>query len=107
MATAGPTGEETGRLFDHDGELVGLTGEAYEDLIRLCESVYRLNPVQPRISIGVVKDTVLDWVRKTYTQEISIDLFPYALPIWNGLLAMFDIWICVAPVGIGEQGHRS
>jgi len=70
---------EIARFFSHDGKRMGFQGEAYKNMVRLCERVQGSNEVRETVSLDAVKKAFFAWVRERYANASADGMTRYVL----------------------------
>lgn len=89
-------GNEVGLSFCHEGKRIGLYQNNYKRLIKLSENIQRLPQISPIISVYFIKDSVFNWMRGKYLNELSCTMVEYVAQACNKGVIESEIWIPLA-----------
>lgn len=96
-------GNEIAVFFYHEGKKVGICGENYKNLVKLSESVQRTPQLSPIVSVSFIKDSIFDWMKGKYLNELSCPMIAYIGQICEEKVVESEIWIPLAHTHIQSE----
>jgi len=96
-------GNETDRYFVCNNRQIGLHGEDYSQFDKLSISVYKIKSIHNKISLSFIKDTIFEWLEKTYTKEIKMNMVDYLIEECEKAIEELEVWIPIAETYIQSE----
>lgn len=89
-------GESVAKYFTYKGKQVGLEGDDYKKLVKLCEAIQKAIKPTSTISRDVIEVQAFEWLDNRYSGNTTNDLIEYILPKLTAEIKEFEV--CV-PIG--------
>lgn len=86
-------GKTVGWLFPHQGDDIGLIGDAYQELLILAGRICAQPDLRETTSEKFITDTVLDWIRGKHAGLVSESLSDYILRQTDRRVKEREIWL--------------
>ena len=88
-------GDEHGFFFAFNGKKYGIFNEKYKALLKLSESISKIQSINDKISQKTIKELIFEWINKKSSREISDSLTDYVLHEAAGKVELQEIWVPV------------
>jgi hypothetical protein len=90
------TGNVTAKAFGQGGQMIGLFGENYLDLVRVAERMQ--TSIHPRglVSVKRLSDLIFDWMKHKYRGTAGYAMTEYVLAECEKLIEELEIWIPIS-----------
>lgn len=89
-------GESVAKYFTYKGKQVGLEGDDYKKLVKLCEAIQKAIKPASTISRDAVELQAFEWLDNRYSGNTTNELIEYILPKLTAEVKEFEV--CV-PIG--------
>lgn len=96
-------GREVAKTFEHNGELVNLHGESYQELRKLARAIQRLRGFRDAVSTDFVVDVVFEWMEERYKHTTTLPMTEYLIDRCREAVEEFEVWIPIANLSVESE----
>lgn len=96
MSRSDPAGNETGKVFRHEGKTVQVVGESYQKITQIARGVQKSPDFRSTVSVRLLIDLIFEWLKGRYRQTNSQSMTDYVLHECEKRVQDYEVWIPIA-----------
>lgn len=96
VSRSDPAGNETGKVFKHEGQTIQVVGETYQKLAQIARGIQKAPDFRNTVSVTLLIDLIFKWLKERYRQTNSQSMTDYVLHEGEQKIQDYEVWIPIA-----------
>src|SRR5436305_885055 len=96
VSRSDPAGNETGKVFKHEGQTIQVVGESYQKLKQIAQGIQKSPDFRNTVSVTLLIDLIFEWLKEKYKQATTQSMVEYVLSECEKRIQDYEVWIPIA-----------
>lgn len=96
VSQSDPAGNETGKVFKHEGQTIRVIGENYQKIAQIARGIQKAPDFRDTVSVKLLIDLIFAWLKGRYRQTDSQPMTDYVLRECEKKIQDYEVWVPIA-----------